>query len=74
MTPRRRAVTGSIAVLAFATLAGGQYAGATTGATTAPSGGQSLTMMIAVLRARRDPSRAGGDRRLAAGVGQQHPS
>ena len=36
MKPRRRAVTGSIAALALATLAGGQYAGATSG-----SGGRS---------------------------------
>jgi len=42
MKPRRRAVTGSIAALALATLAGGQFAGATS-----PSGGgQSITVMM----------------------------
>ena len=42
MKPRRRAVTGSIAALALATLAGGQYAGATSGS----GGGQTITVMI----------------------------
>ena len=43
MKPRRRAVTGSIAALALATLAGGQYAGATSGS----GGGQTINVMIA---------------------------
>ncbi len=42
MKPRRRAVTGSIAALALATLAGGQYAGATSGS----GGGQTINVMI----------------------------
>src|SRR6478609_3034478 len=46
MKPRRRAVTGSIAVLALATLAGGQYAGATSGSG-GSGGGQTISVLIA---------------------------
>ena len=46
MKPRRRAVTGSIAALALATLAGGQYAGATSGSG-GSGGGQTISVLIA---------------------------
>ena len=70
MTPRRRAVTGSIAASG---VRHPRRRPVRRSHQRPPRRWPDHHVLIALVRARRDPSRAGGRRRLAAGAGQHHP-